>query len=87
MKKLIVLMIVLFPVTAWAGAHDIQKPRRVLCDELYQSAPKKLNEIAFNTHRYNQKDDVILKDFYKRRINNLRQKLAHEAVIYTAFCK
>ena len=47
MKKLLVLMIVLFPVTAWAGAHDIKKPRKVLCDDLYQNAPEKLRTIEF----------------------------------------
>ena len=91
MKKLLVLMIVLFSVTAWAGSHEyIEKPRRVLCDDLYQSAPGKLRAIGRVNYLYNaakKSKNSSLAAFYKNETKEARQELAQEAAIYTAFCK
>ena len=90
MKKLLALMIVLFPVTAWAGAHDIKKPRKVLCADLYQNAPDKLRTIEFLNFMKNKAEKqkaFSLSVKYKNELQDLRQQLAQEATIYRAFCK
>ena len=89
MKKLIVLMIVLFPVTAGAGAH-VQKSKEELCADINKSATSKL--------RFLNKINTLLADevgkggksgprVVRERLDNTRREIAEYASIYTAFCK
>ena len=89
MKKLIVLMIVLFPVTAWAGAH-VQKSKAELCADINKSATSKL--------RFLNKMNMFLADevgkggksgprIVRERLDDTRREIAEYAAIYTAFCK
>ena len=89
MKKLIVLMIVLFPVTAWAGAH-VQKSKAELCADINKSATSKL--------RFLHKMKTLMSDevgkggksgarVVRERLDNTRREIAEYAAIYTAFCK
>lgn len=89
MKKLIVLMIVLFPVPAWAGAH-VQKSKAELCADINNSATSKL--------RFLNKMNTLLSDevgkgsksgprIVRESLDNTRREIAEYAAIYTAFCK
>jgi hypothetical protein len=88
MKKLIVLMIVLFPVTAWAGAHD-KKTRAELCAQMDRSATFSLQQIDRLESLGSKalgKDESQAKRWF-RYMKEQRAQLAEEAAIYSAFCK
>ena len=89
MKKLIVLMIVLFPVTAWAGAH-VQKSKAELCADINKSATSKLQFLnKLNTLLADEvgKGDKSGPRIVRERLNNTRREIAEYAAIYNAFCK
>ena len=98
MKKLIVLMIVLFPVTAWAGAHD-KKTRAELCADLNQigteyllmmdSWEQDIKKVEGKHELQNpltEKEGDTLLRLYKA-LDKDRKVAAEYAVIYSAFCK
>ena len=88
MKKLIVLMIVLFPVTAWAGAHD-KRTRAELCAQMDRSATRSLQQIdrlgSLGAEAL-MKDESQAEKWF-RYMKEQRADLAEEAAIYSAFCK
>ena len=89
MKKLIVLMIVLFPVTAWAQSYKEKSPGE-LCTNLYRGAfitlemMDRVNFVGLRAMDEKRFEDV--KNSQKLE-GEARKRLAEEGAIYSAFCK
>ena len=102
MKKLIVLMIVLFPVTAWAGGHHV--PRKDICSRINSEAGELLtymNDNFIKQHSASMcKSGRVPERGYKatdqcrrdledatRQIESDLKILAEWGSVYNAFCK